>query len=351
MDRGAVVALLEGFAAGFRPPVVEGARVRAVAADPFGYRVESDRGAWRARAVVIATGACGRPRIPDFAAALPADIVQVAPDAYRRPADLPAGGVLVVGGSATGVQLAAELQASGRPVTLAVGRHSRMLRRYRGRDIFAWLEAARHYSPELEPRRRHRGRPAPALVAAFRAAARSTLPRSPPRASASSGAPRERTAGARARRRAGARLRRLGRRLRRTLARIDAHIAAAGIAAPPDPAAWRTPTHPASDLRSLDLAAAGIASVVWATGYRRDYGWLEVPVLDAAGEIVHQGGVTAAPGLYVLGLRFLRHRSSNFIDGVGRDAEALAAEIAASCASASPPEKVRPCPSPRATTP
>ena len=117
-------------------------------------------------------------------------------------------------------------------------------------------------------------------------------------------------------------------RLHRTLARIDAHIEATGIAAPRDLAAWRQPLHPSGDSRGLDLAAEGIRSVVWATGYRRDYGWLQVPVLDAAGEIAHAGGVTAAPGLYVLGLRFLRRRDSNFIDGVGRDAEALAPAIA-----------------------
>ena len=85
---------------------------------------------------------------------------------------------------------------------------------------------------------------------------------------------------------------------------------------------------PLDGARSLDLKAEGIASVIWATGYRRDYGWLHVPVLDGAGELIHHGGVMAAPGLYAIGLRFLRRRNSNFIDGVGRDAEDLAAEIA-----------------------
>jgi putative flavoprotein involved in K+ transport len=329
MDRAAVVALLEGFAAGFQPPVIEGARVRAVAADPSGYRVETDRGAWRARAVVVATGACGRPRIPGFAAALPADIVQVAPDAYRRPSDLPAGGVLVVGGSATGVQLAAELRASGRRVTLAVGRHSRMPRRYRGRDIFRWLEATgitrQSWTrvPDIAAARRQpslqlSGR-GPVDLAMLAAAGVRVVGRvegaDGGRLVLGDGLARDCTAS--------------DDRLRRTLARIDGHIAAAGIAAPLDRWAWRTPRHPTSDLYRLDLASAGVASVVWATGYRRDHSWLEVSVLDGAGEIVHQGGITAAPGLYVLGLRFLRHRSSNFIDGVGRDAEALAAEVAA----------------------
>jgi len=117
-------------------------------------------------------------------------------------------------------------------------------------------------------------------------------------------------------------------RLGRVLRRIDGHIAASGLAAPHDPEADLMPAHPASDARSIDLDAEGIRSVVWATGFGRDYGWLEVPVRDVFGEIVHKGGVTAAPGLYVLGQRFQCHRASNFIDGVGRDAEALAQHVA-----------------------
>jgi putative flavoprotein involved in K+ transport len=328
MDRDAVVALLEGYAESFRPPVVAGARVCAVAAAPSGYRVESTRGAWLTRAVVIATGACGRPRIPGFAAALPADVLQIAPNAYRRPADLPAGGALVVGGSATGVQLAAEIHASGRPVTLAVGRHSRMLRRYRGRDIFAWMQASGIIRQSWTR---------VADIAAARRQPSLQLSGQGPIDLATLAAAGVRIVG-RVEGADGARLA-LGdglaqdcaasdERLWRTLARIDAYIAAAGIAAPPDPVAWRTPQHPVGGARSVDLAGEGTASIVWATGYRRDYGWLDLPVLDAAGEILHHGGVTAAPGLYVLGLRFLRHRSSNFIDGVGLDAEALAEGIA-----------------------
>ncbi len=142
MARDEVIAMLDDYARRSRAPVVGRAPVRALAAAGDGYRVETEAGGWLARAVVVATGACGRPRLPGFAAALPAGVVQVTPDGYRRPADLPDGGVLVVGGSSTGLQLAQEIHASGRPVTLAVGRHLRMVRRYRGRDIFAWLELA-----------------------------------------------------------------------------------------------------------------------------------------------------------------------------------------------------------------
>jgi putative flavoprotein involved in K+ transport len=329
MGRAEVVALIERYARCGGAPVVGGTRVRAVRPETGGYRVETDRGGWTARAVVVATGACGRSRLPGCARGLPPGVVQLAASGYRRPEDLPEGGVLVVGGSSTGVQLAAEIQGSGRQVTLAVGRHSRMVRRYRGRDIFAWFEAtgilteAAERVPDLAAARRQpsmqlSGR-GPIDLAGLAAAGVRVVGRL-------EGAAEGRVA--------------LGgtlaadcaasdARLLRVLGRIDAHIAATGTPAPADPEARAPRRHPAAEAQVLDLAAEGIRSVVWATGYRRDYGWLQVPVLDPSGEIVHDGGVTAAPGLYALGLRFLRHRSSNFIDGVGRDAEALTGEVAA----------------------
>jgi putative flavoprotein involved in K+ transport len=316
MGRAEVVALIERYARCGGAPVVGGTRVRAVRPETGGYRVETDRGGWTARAVVVATGACGRSRLPGCARGLPPGVVQLAASGYRRPEDLPEGGVLVVGGSSTGVQLAAEIQGSGRQVTLAVGRHSRMVRRYRGRDIFAWFEAtgilteAAERVPDLAAARRQpsmqlSGR-GPIDLAGLAAEGRVALGGTLAADCAASDA-----------------------RLLRVLGRIDAHIAATGTPAPADPEARAPRRHPAAEAQVLDLAAEGIRSVVWATGYRRDYGWLQVPVLDPSGEIVHDGGVTAAPGLYALGLRFLRHRSSNFIDGVGRDAEALTGEVAA----------------------
>jgi putative flavoprotein involved in K+ transport len=118
-------------------------------------------------------------------------------------------------------------------------------------------------------------------------------------------------------------------RVRRLLARIDDHVAATGEALGRDRSAWLAPRRPRSTPRAVDLRAEGIGAVIFATGYRRDYGWLDLPVLDEAGELVHQGGILPLPGLYALGLRFMRRRSSNFIDGVGRDAEDLAAHLAA----------------------
>jgi putative flavoprotein involved in K+ transport len=328
MSARALAGLLERYAASGGAPVVAGVEVRALTGGPGGYRVASDAGVWTARAVVIATGACQRARRPGLAGALPRGIRQLDAVGYRRPGDLPAGGVLVVGGSASGLQIAQEIHASGRPVTLAAGRHVRMVRRYRGRDIFAWLDAA---GISAEPARRM-----PDLAAARRQPSMQLSARGPidlARLAAEGVRVTGRVEAA-----DGGRLMLGGElaghcaasdaRLHRVLARIDAHIAAAGIEAPADPAAWQIPTHPTSAAGSLDLAAEGIRSVIWATGYARDYGWLAVPVLDPAGEIVHERGMTAAPGLYVLGLRLQCRRTSNFIDGVGRDAEALAVAIA-----------------------
>lgn len=321
-----VVRYLEDYARSSAAPVESGTLVRAVDRSPDGYRVETNRGAWVTGAVVIATGQCDRPQIPAMAGRLPPDIIQITPSHYRNPDQLPDGGVLVVGAAATGVQLADELQRAGRRVTLAVGRHTRLPRTYRGRDILWWMdriglldETADHV-PDLA---RARAQPSLQLV----------------------GHPDGRTIDLAALHGQGVRV--VGRildieghrlflrddlaettavaqrKLERLLARIDASTGDGGPLSRDVPPPVALPASPAA----LDLRAEGIQSVVWATGYRRDYGWLKVPVLDGSGEIVHQGGITPSHGLYALGLRFLRRRKSNFIDGVGADAEELAGVI------------------------
>jgi putative flavoprotein involved in K+ transport len=330
MSKVAVTRLLEEYAFRIDAPISERTRVLRVSAASGGYLVATDRGTWWARAVVVATGACHGGAVPAWARALPRRIHQVVPERYRRPGELPRGGVLVVGASATGVQLAEEIHASGRPVTLAVGNHVRLPRRYRGRDIMHWMDASgllderAEQVPDITAARRQ-----PSLQLVGRPGASLDLPRLASlgvslvgRALDVSG---ERLALADDFRRQCAAAER---RRRRLLARIDAHIARSGIAAPDDPAAWRTPAVAEAARDVLDLRAAGIETVLWATGYRRDYPWLDVPVLDAAGELSHRGGVTPAPGLYALGLRFQRRRNSSFLDGVGRDAEELADDIA-----------------------
>ncbi|WP_207540498.1 NAD(P)-binding domain-containing protein [Sabulicella rubraurantiaca] len=322
-----VIAYLDGYAT--RAPVVPGAAVCALHGAPGCFRLETTAGIFAARAVVIATGQCDVPHIPAMAAELPAEIRQVTPSSYRNPSLLPEGGVLVVGASASGIQIAEEIHRSGRPVTLAVGSHTRLPRRWRGRDILDWMARAGVLADPVDRLRdpaAARGQPSLQLVGrpdhssldlgTLRAAGVRIVGRvdaiSGGRVALRDDLPQT-TAIAQ-------------RTLDRLLARLGAVADAEGAPQeePPAPLASFAPSPPV-----IDLAAAGIRTVVWATGFRRDYVWLRLPVLDAVGEIHHVGGVTPYPGLYVLGLRFLRRRNSNFLDGVGADAEALAQEVSA----------------------
>jgi putative flavoprotein involved in K+ transport len=327
-----VVDFLERYARSFAAPVEEGTTVLAVERADGGYRVATDRGAWEAPSVVVATGHCDTPVVPEFAGTLPDDVEQLVPTRYRSPEELPPGGVLVVGASASGVQLADEIHASGRPVTLAVGRHTRLPRVYRGRDILWWLDAMGVFDESADDvfdPKISRNQPSLQLV----------------------GRPDRTTLDLPLLRERGVRL--LGRatgaeggrvffaddlvvntvaadaRLARLVQRIDIFAARTGLDAevgPPEP--FRPFLWPDPAPGEIDLRAEGIRTVVWATGFRRQYPWLKVPVLDSRGEIRHEGGVTPAPGLYVIGLYFLRRRKSSFIDGVGRDAMDLTAHLA-----------------------
>ena len=320
---------LGAYGAANNAPVREGVTVQRVAACDGGYQVHAPQGDWRARAVVIATGACGVPRVPAFSHALPPRVQQVWSSGYRHPGQLAEGGVLVVGASASGVQIAREVHASGRPVTLAVGTHSRMLRHYRGRDIFAWLDAAGVLDDgwtKVSDLAAARAQPSMQLahdgtldLAGLQADGVALMGRL---LVVDEGRLRfgDNLAADSALSEA---------RLLRTLDRIDAHIAMQGIAAPADPAARRPHRYRIGMADELVLDRTPIRTVIWATGFRRDYAWLHVPVLDPRGEIVHAGGVTPAPGLFVIGLPFLQRRSSTFIAGIGRDATQLAAAIAA----------------------
>lgn len=321
-------------------PVEGDTQVRALRPFIGGWLLETSRGTWRARVVVVATGQCDVPAVPRCAASLPRGIVQTTPSAYRNPASLPDGRVLVVGAGASALQIAEELRAAGREVTLSVGRHTRTPRRYRGRDIWWWL----HRAGMLEDRAqdeadlaRARAQPSFQLVGGV-----------PPR-DLDLGTLRDAGVRVVGRVRGGAgRLLQLGedlaesvagaqRPLESMLARIDRVADAMG--APRE--AWPAPLagFGAGPLR-LDLVAEGIRGIVWATGYRRETSWLRVPgLLDAAGEVRHRGGVTPAPGLFLLGLGFLRRRGSNLIGGVGADAAAIATEVAGHLAEMLPRQR------------
>jgi putative flavoprotein involved in K+ transport len=332
MQASELVWLLERYARTIDAPVESNTTVLRVEASGRGYRVTTDREGFEARSVVIATGHCDVPSVPPVAAGLPGDVVQLVPSRYRRASQLPPGGVLVVGASASGVQLADEIHASGRPVTLAVGRHTRLPRVYRGRDIFWWLDVMGVFDEtedDVFDLALARSQPSLQLVGR---SDRATLDlpvlerrgvRLAGRLAAIEGA-RVRFADDLVAHTAAA-----DARLARLVQRIDTFAARSGLEGDVGPREPFTPVvWPAPAPTTLDLRQAGIRSVVWATGYGRAYPWLRVPVLDERGEIRHAGGVTAAPGLYVLGLYFLRRRKSSFIDGVGQDAMELAAHLA-----------------------
>lgn len=323
-----VVGLLEGYAASFDAPVRVGVTVESVRPARSGWLVATDAGTWRCSSVVIATGTADVPAVPPASAGVPHDVAQLTPSAYRNPGALPAGGVLVVGAAASGLQIADEVARAGRRVVLSVGEHVRLLRRYRGRDIFGWLEAIgsldRRIEDVADPRAARRspslqlvGRPDHAdldLAVARRhgveLAGRLTAVEAGLVELADDLA--DTTA-------------RAERRLHRLLDGIDAVADPHGrLPEPRRPAAVPVPATP----RRLDLRAEGIGTVVWATGYRRAHPWLHVPGLDASCGVAHTAGVVhGVEGLYVLGMPFQTRRRSTFIDGVGEDARLVAAHL------------------------
>jgi putative flavoprotein involved in K+ transport len=288
------------------------------------YRVTTSDGEIRCRAVVIASGACNQPALPQFAAAVPASVEQLTPFDYRDPGQLPDGGVLVVGASATGVQLAAELAQSGRPVTLSVGEHVRLPRTYRGRDVLWWMDVSGVWDQrydEVDDLTRARRLPSPQLVG------------TPERATLDTNALTVmgvELVGRWAAVRDGLALFSGGLRnmfsladlkMERLLDTFDEWARSDGLDAEVGPPERLSPTRvPESARLQVDLGSGEIRTILWATGFRPDYGWLEVPVVDAKGQLRHEGGVVDSPGLYALGLPVLRRRKSTFIYGIEDDA-------------------------------
>jgi putative flavoprotein involved in K+ transport len=327
-----VTEFIEGFAAAARAPVRTSTKVTSVRRTDDGYHVTTTRGEIRCRTVVIASGACNRPSVPQFAAAVPASVEQLTPFDYRDPAKLPDGGVLVVGASATGVQLAAELQRSGRPVTLCVGEHVRLPRVYRGRDVLWWMDASGLWNErydEVDDLTRARRLPSPQLVGTPE---RATLDLN---ALASIGVE---LVGHWAAVRDGNALFSGGLRnmfaladlkMGRLLDTFDEWARTDGGDAVTDPPERFARTFvPESARWQLDLSSGEVTAIVWATGFRPDYEWLDVPVIDAKGQLRHDGGVVDSPGLYALGLPVLRQRKSTFMYGIEDDARAVIDQLA-----------------------
>ena len=324
MTVGEVTEFIEYFAKVSRAPVRTGVNVTSVRPADDGYHVTTSHGEIHARTVVIASGACNRPAVPALSQAVPASVEQLTTFGYRDPDQLPDGGVLVVGASATGVQLAAELRRSGRPVTVSVGEHVRLPRTYRGRDVLWWMDAAGVWNQrydEVEDLTRARRLPSPQLVGTPE---RATLDLN---ALTSIGVE---LVGRWAAVRDGRALLSGGLRnvfsladlkMARLLDTFDEWAKTEGDDAEVGPPERFPPTRvPTSTPLQLDLGSGEIATIVWATGFRPDYGWLDVPVIDAKGQLRHDGGVVDSPGLYALGLPVLRRRKSTFIYGIEDDA-------------------------------
>jgi putative flavoprotein involved in K+ transport len=332
MTAGEVTELIERFAVVTRAPVRTGTNVTSVRRADDGYQVVTTGGEIRCRAVVIASGACNQPSVPQFRNAVPASVEQLTTFDYRDPAKLPDGGVLVVGASATGVQLAAELQRSGRPVTLSVGEHVRLPRVYRGRDVLWWMDSSGLWNErydEVDDLSRARRLPSPQLAG------------TPDRAMLDLNALTSigvELAGRWAAVRDGRALFSGGLRnvfsladlkLGRLLNTFDEWARTQGCDAAVGPVERFAPTRvPESARLQLDLRSGEIRTIVWATGFRPDYEWLDVPVVDEKGQLRHDGGVVDSPGLYVLGLPVLRRRKSSFIYGIEDDAREVIDHLA-----------------------
>ncbi len=325
-----VVDFVRRYAAIIDAPVRARTVVTCVRPAADGYHVATDRGELACRAVVLASGACNLPNVPALASAVPAGVATLAALEYRNPSQLPQGGVLVVGASATGVQLADEIHRSGRRVTLSVGEHVRLPRTYRGRDVLWWMDASGVWNQrydEIDDLTRARRLPSPQLVGTHD---RRTLDLN------ALGAAGVEIVGRVAGVRDGRLLFSGGLRnhcaladlkLERLLDTFDAWAAERRVDVDP-PERYAPTSVPASPRLSLDLRRGEIRSIVWATGFRPDYRWLDVPVLDRKGSLRHEGGVVAAPGLYALGLPVLRRRKSSFIHGAEDDARDLADHLA-----------------------
>ena len=332
MELPEIIDFIDGYAEFLSAPVQTDTTVTSVCYKNQGYDVVTNQGDWHCKAIVLANGGFSIPSIPSFGGALPWSITTITPNQYRNSDQLEEGGVLVVGASATGLQLADEIQRSGRQVTLAVGEHVRLPRVYRGLDIQWWMDAAgvldERYD-EVDNIVRARNVPSPQLV----------------------GTPERATMDLNAVTDLGVKL--IGRfagindskaqfsgslrnvcaladlKMGRLLDTIDEWATENAMGdqfeGPERYSATRVDDAPPL---GIDLAKGKIRSIVWATGFRPDYSWLEVPVLDRKGRILHDGGVVESPGMYVMGLTFLRRRKSSFIHGAEDDAEDLSAHLA-----------------------
>lgn len=332
MRASEVADFIADYAKQIAAPVLTGTTVTSLRRTDGGYVITADQGEWRCATVVVATGAFNLPTVPAFADAIPSQIETLTPMQYRSPAQLSDGGVMVVGASATGVQIASEIRRTGRNVIISVGEHVRSPRTYRGRDIQWWMEAAgvldeRH--DEVDDIVRARRVPSMQIAGSddrsdFDLNALTSIGVKLVGRLAGVKDGRAQFSGSLRNKCELADL-----KLGRLLDTIDEWAGVSGLDDLVLPSHRFEPTAvDASPRLNLDLTGEEIETIIWATGFRPDYSWLDVDVLDAKGMIRHEGGIVDSPGMYLLGMPFLRRRKSSFIDGSRADAEDLIDDLA-----------------------
>jgi putative flavoprotein involved in K+ transport len=318
-----VVRFIEAYAEFIRVPIRTRVEVRFLRRAPDGFWVGAGDVTIAAKNVVIATGPYQQPTIPIGADDIRCAI-QVSASGYRNPGQLPLGAVLVVGAGTSGCQIAEELLQAGRPVFLSVGPHRLVPRRYRGRDFIWWINALgldEKIADETTVRQppllisgangghtinlRRFAAAGMVLAGRFQGAEDGIVSFASDLATNLAGGDESYAAFVRA---------------------ADAHVEQARLVLPDEP-------HPCGDfpepdpIHSLDLRTAGVTAVIWATGYRYDFGWIDLDVLSPTGVPIHRRGVTGIPGVYFLGLPLLHKTKSSFLSGVGEDAAYLADKI------------------------
>lgn len=332
MDMPELIRFISDYAEFSSAPVQTNTAVTSVRQNGDGYEVTTKEGTWHCRSVVIASGACNVAVTPAVADAIPGNINTLTPHDYRGPGQLEPGGVLVVGASATGMQLADEIQRAGHEMTIAVGEHVRMPRTYRGRDIQFWLDAAgildERYD-EVDDIVRARRLPSPQLVGAHEPAMldlNSLTDKGAKLVGRLMGV-RDGVAQFSGSLRNVCSLADL--KMHRMLDTMDEWAAASPEASQFETSERfeRTRVDDAADL-TLSLTDGAIRTIIWATGFRPDYSWLDIPVLDRKGRIRHDGGVAEAAGIYVVGLPVLRRRKSSFIHGTEDDVRDITEHLA-----------------------
>jgi putative flavoprotein involved in K+ transport len=328
-----VIDFIAGYAQAISAPVRPHTTVTSVRRTETGYLMQTEQGDWTCRTVVIASGAFNIACVPGVADRVPRSVTTFTTQQYRNPDQLPAGGVLVVGASSSGTQIANEVHRSGRPVTLSVGEHIRAPRVYRGKDLEWWMDAAGILDERYDKVDDiGRARRVPSLQLA--------------------GTPDRSTLDLNALTGIGVRL--VGRlvgitesgkaqfagslrnmcalsdlKMNRLLNLVDEWAQANGFDGMVEPPRRLPPTEvEEAPPLALDLASGEIRTIIWATGYRPDYSWLELPVFDRKGMVRHDGGVVSSQGVYLMGVPFVRRRKSTLIDGAGDDARDLSDHLA-----------------------